>query len=104
MGDRGKGTCGKRCGVIGLGRMDVGSCGDEEAVFESLGHLEGVVGDTHGCDKERGDPLDRASLAPSCGFPEILRGGVVEEVMCPFALGSSDSAAEGFDGRFAGRA
>jgi len=53
-----------------------------------------------GSNKEGGNAFNGVAFAPGSSFPKVLRGGVMEEVMGPFAFRSSNGAAKGFDSCF----
>ena len=97
LGDGGEVARGKGIRVVVLEGIDFRMVDDKEALLEGFRHFIEVFQDPIGGDEEWRNPLNRAALAPSRCFPEVIGGGMVKEIVGPFALRSGDGATERLD-------
>jgi len=96
-------TRGKGFWIIMLERVHVRMIGDKEALFECFCHFSEIIRDPIRGNKEGWDAFDGSAFAPYGCLPEVVRGGMVEKIVRPFAFGCSDSPTEGLDGGFVGK-
>jgi len=71
---------------------------DKEPSQQSITHVA-MVRRNGGCTCQEGrDAFDRMAFPPRSRFPEVLRSGVVEKVVCPGVFGYSNGMSEVADG------